>query len=248
MLRQGCALRGYLAEEALFLIVFEAGGANGGLTALNVFDSVTMRRWFICSVVPAAVLAAGVTLGNEGEAPLSAGMGGRWSWEMAGRYNHAFTDIRKHSPAPQIDTWGADVTGLYRVRGNHFVTCRFSYAYGAEDGFKLHQLALAPGYRYCRELDERWSVFAGAYVGIGVSMLDYPGMPHRSYALSRKDDMANVVLGAELGARYAIGPNMWVMGAVGLNAGTAPFHSAAFEDATEEQVNLSLRLGIGREF
>ena len=228
-------------------------GGNGGLTALNVFNSITMRRWFICSVVPTAVLLAtvGVALGASEdatavageEAPLSAGMDGQWSWEVAGRYNHAFTDIRKHSPAPQIDTWGADVTGRYRVRGNHFVTCRFSYAYGAEDGFKLHQLALAPGYRYCWAGDGRWSAFAGAYVGIGVSMLDYPGMPHRSYALSRKDDMANVVLGAELGARYSIGPNMWVMGAVGVSGGTAPFHSAAFEDATEEQVSLGIRLG-----
>ena len=85
-------------------------------------------------------------------------------------------------------------------------------------------------------------------MGIGVAMLDYPGMQHRHYALSRKDDMANVVYGVELGTSYAIAPRVRVGCSVGLNGGTAPFHSAAFSDATEEQVNLSLRAGVRMEF
>ena len=79
-------------------------------------------------------------------------------------------------------------------------------------------------------------------------MLDYPGMPHRHYALSRKDDMANVVYGVELGTSYAISPTVRLLGSLGVNGGTAPFHSAAFSDATEEQVNLSLRVGVRMEF
>lgn len=190
--------------------------------------------------------AAGVACDED--SVVSQGETGRWGWEVAGRYNHAFTDIRRHSPAPRIDTWGADVTGLYRVRGNHFVTCRFSYGYGAEDGFRLHRLVLAPGYRYEWKLNEQWNAFAGGSIGIGVSMLDSPGMQHRSYAISRKDDMANVELGLEAGASYALSPTLRVIGSVGLNAGTAPFGSAAFANATEEQVNLSFRLGLGGAF
>ena len=172
----------------------------------------------------------------------------RWSWEIAGEYNHAFTDIWKHGHAPSIDTWGAGITGLYRIQGPHFVTCRFSYAYGAEDGFKLHRLLLAPGYRYELNMNEQWSLFAGANIGIGISMLDYPGMVHRSYAVSRKDDMANVICGIEAGATYTISPNVQLSTSIGLNAGTAPFHSAAFEHATEEQVNLSLRAALNFNF
>ena len=172
----------------------------------------------------------------------------KWGMEIAGVYNHALTNIRQHSPAPRIDTWGTDVTGLYRVRGSHFLSCRFSYAYGAEAGFKLHQFTLVPGYRYEWKQNEQWCTFAGAGIGIGVSMLDYPGMQHRAYALSNKDDMANVVYGVEVGANYAITPRSQVGCSLGLNGGTAPFRSAAYSDATEEQLNLSVRVTLQVDF
>lgn len=201
----------------------------------------------LCYLALCSILTI-VTTPVVNASPERAHENGGWTWEIAGRYNHAFTNIRKHAPAPSIDTWGADMTGLYHLRGNHYVSCRFSYAYGAEDGFKLHQFALVPGYRYEWVLNEQWSAYAGAGIGIGVAMLDYPGMQHRHYALSRKDDMANVVYGVELGTSYAIAPRVRVGCSVGMNGGTAPFHSAAFSDATEEQVNLSLRAGVRMEF
>lgn len=226
-------------------------GCGGGLS--EFFDLIMATNWVTYCVAPAMLFsAAGLACDSDamrvpGEAGEAAGAS-RWGMEVAVVYNHAFTDIRRHSPAPRIDTWGADVTGLYRVQGNHFATLRFGYTYGSEDGFDLQQFVLAPGYRYSRALSEDWCVFAGAYAGLGVSILDSPGMVHRSYAISRKDDMANVVYGAELGARYEIAPNTWLLGSLGVNAGTAPFHSARFEDATEEQVNLSFRIGIGGRF
>lgn len=215
--------------------------------------ALIMAKWLICSVVPVVLFsAAGLACDSDAvyapEDAVGADAAARWGMEVAVVYNHAFTDIRRHSPAPRIDTWGADVTGLYRVRGNHFATFRFGYTYGAEDGFDLQQFVLAPGYRYSRVLGEDWCVFAGVHAGLGISVLDSPGAAHRSYAISRKDDMANVVCGAELGARYEIAPNTWLLGSLGLNAGTEPFHSAGFENATEEQVNLSFRIGIGGRF
>ena len=209
---------------------------------------MTMNKNLGIGLVCGAVSLSAVGLGCDCDSVVTQSEPSRWGVEVAGVYNRALKDIRQHSPAPRIDTWGADVTGLYRVSGQHFVSCRFSYAYGAEDGFKLHQFALVPGYRYEWVLNEQWSAYAGAGIGIGVAMLDYPGMQHRHYALSRKDDMANVVYGVELGTSYAIAPRVRVGCSVGVNGGTAPFHSAAFSDATEEQVNLSLRAGVRMEF
>lgn len=170
------------------------------------------------------------------------------SWEIAGNYNHAFRSIRTHAPAPSIDTWGADITGLYHLHGHHHLTFRFSYAYGADDGFRMHNFAIMPGYRYMRPLNEQWCIFAGVNAGIGVSMLDYPGMERHTYALSNRDDMANLVYSAELGARYTVSPHVRVIGSIGLNGGTSPFHSARYEDAREEQFNLGVRLGIHYQF
>ena len=209
---------------------------------------MTMNKNLGIGLVCGAVSLSAVGLGCDCDSVVAQSEPGRWGVEVAGVYNRALKDIRRHSPAPRIDTWGADVTGLYRVRGQHFASCRFSYAYGAEDGFKLHQFALVPGYRYEWVLNEQWSAYAGAGIGIGVAMLDYPGMQHKHYAISRKDDMANVVYGVELGTSYAISLTVRVLGSLGVNGGTAPFHSAAFSDATEEQVNLSLRLGVRMEF
>lgn len=239
----------YVDGRLGFLIVFEGEWGAGVSYCAECFDLI-MAKWLICSVGPVvAFSAAGLACDCDAvSAPGTAGEAAaapRWGWEAAVVYNHAFTDIRKHSPAPRIDTWGAEVTGLYRVRGNHFASFRFGYAYGDEGGFELQRFVLAPGYRYCRVLSEDWCVFAGAYAGLGVSVLDSPGMVHRSHALSRKDDMANVVYGAELGVRYQIAPNTWLLGSLGVNAGSAPFHSARFENATEEQVNLSFGFGIG---
>jgi hypothetical protein len=211
-------------------------------------NMLIISRRFSIGLVCGAVAFSAVGLGCDCDAVISPNEPGRWGVEVAGVYNRALKDIRRHSPAPRIDTWGADVTGLYRVSGQHFVSCRFSYAYGAEDGFKLHQFALVPGYRDEWVLNEPWSAYAGAGIGIGVAMLDYPGMQHRHYALSRKDDMANVVYGVKLGTSYAIFPRGRVGCSVGLNGGTAPFHSASFSDATEEQVNLSLRVLLRLEF
>ena len=56
------------------------------------------------------------------------------------------------------------------------------------------------------------------------------------------------VYGIEAGTSYALSPTVRVLGSLGVNGGTAPFHSAAFSDATEEQVNLSLRVGVRMEF
>ena len=95
------------------------------------------------------------------------------SWEVAANYNYALTDINKNASSPSINTYGADVTAVYNVGGNHNFTCRFSYAYGEASAYHVNNFAFMPGYRYQYQLDAKWTAFAGAQVGLGISTLDY---------------------------------------------------------------------------
>ena len=171
-----------------------------------------------------------------------------WSWEIAAVYNHALTDIDKGHNTPSIDTYGVDVSGIYAVRKKHKFTFRLGYTTGAQAGYNVTNLAFMPGYRYENPISDKLVVFAGAGVGLGLSMLDTPALGRRHYGVSDKDDMLNVVYSVEVGARYAILENLDIVGAVMFNGGTSPFHSASYEHATEEQMNIGVRLGIGGQF
>ncbi len=173
----------------------------------------------------------------------------RYSWEVGAVYNVAMTDIHEQANTPSIDTYGVNLTGLYNVAGNHYATLSFTYAYGAQAGYNLNTFALAPGYRYMRPLNDKLSVFAGASLGLNISMLDCPRAETGNYALSSADDMANLIFSVEAGARYAVTPKLDVVGAVMLNAGTSPFSGAEYDGcAKEEQWSVGVRVGIGGKF
>ena len=183
-----------------------------------------------------------------GTATTASSTDSRYSWEVAAVYNHGLTDINKCYPSPSIDTYGLDVTGLYNVKGNHYATLRFSYAFGDQCGYELNNFAIMPGYRYVSPVAEKWTVFAGANLGLGISMLDYPGMHGSDYAISSGDDMANIVYSVEVGTSYAVTPNLNIVGALMLNGGTSPFGGATYSGASEEQVSYGVRLGVGGKF
>lgn len=172
----------------------------------------------------------------------------RYSWEVSAVYNVAMTDIYEPANSPSIDTYGVNLTGLYNVKDNHYATLSFTGAFGSQAGYELTTFSLAPGYRYMRPVDDKLSVFAGASLGLNISMLDYPGMKGSDYAWSSGDDMANLIFSVEAGARYAVTSKIDVVGAVMLNAGTSPFGGASYSKAKEEQWSLGVRLGVGGNF
>lgn len=170
-------------------------------------------------------------------------------WEVAANANYALTDICKNTCSPSINTYGADVTSVYNVKGNHYFTCRFSYAYGEDSAYHLHNFAFMPGYRYQFKLTEKWAAFAGAQVGLGLSMLETPGMKHDQYAVSTLDDMMNIVYSIETGVRYAVCPNLDIFGSIMFSGGTSPMPSASYDTgASEEQQSVSARIGVGFKF
>lgn len=171
-----------------------------------------------------------------------------FSWEVAAVYNHALTDINEKANTPSIDTYGLDVTGIYSIQGNHKATLRFGFAHGEACDYDVWNFSLMPGYRYEYPIDEKLTAFAGAGFGLGLSMLDNPATSGKSYGASSRDDMANFVYNVEVGARYALNAKFDIIGALMINGGTSPFHSAEYSSATEEQVNVGLRVGIGGKF
>ena len=170
-------------------------------------------------------------------------------WEVAANANYALTDICKNTCSPSINTYGADVTSVYNVKGNHYFTCRFSYAYCEDSAYHLHNFAFMPGYRYQFKLTEKWAAFAGAQVGLGLSMLETPGMQLHHNAVSTMDDMINIVYSIETGVRYAVCPNLDIVASIMYNGGTSPLPSASFDaKASEEQQSVGARIGVGFKF
>lgn len=180
--------------------------------------------------------------------PVSVSEQPQYYWEVAGRYSHSCTDIDANHSSPSIHTWGIDLTGLYRVQGNHYLTLRLGYAQGEVRGFELYQFSLMPGYRYEAPLGESMRFYAGAGLGVGVSVLSYPGIHAFSHSISSEDDMANLVYSLEIGLKYEITPSVDVGAALIFHGGISPFHDAEFEHASEEQSAIGIRFGFSGAF
>ncbi len=172
----------------------------------------------------------------------------RYYWEVAGRYSHSCTDIDENHSSPAIHTWGIDLTGLYQVKGNHYLALRLGYAQGESRGYELYQITLMPGYRYEAPLGECMRFYAGAGLGLGVSILSYPGIHAFSHSISSEDDMANLVYSLEIGLKYEIAPSVDVGAALIFQGGISPFPDAEFEHATEEQAAIGVRFGFSGAF
>lgn len=170
------------------------------------------------------------------------------AWEVAAVYNHALTDIDECANTPSIDTYGVDLTGIYTIRDNHKVTIRFGFACGEACGYDVYNFSFMPGYRYELPVNDKVTAFAGAGLGLGLSMLDYPGAEGGTHGLSSKDDMINFVYNIEVGARYAISDNLDVVGALMFNGGLSTIEDVDYANATEEQMNIGVRVGIGGKF
>ena len=60
--------------------------------------------------------------------------------------------------------------------------------------------------------------------------------------------MINFVYNIEVGARYAVSDNLDVVGALMFNGGLSTIEDVDYANATEEQMNIGVRVGIGGKF
>lgn len=220
---------------------------------LNLNFYTNMKK---IAIVAACVALCGVVSAGQGDKIktvnstdlVSASVNSPFSWEVAAVYNHALTDIDECANTPSIDTYGVDLTGIYTIRDNHKATLRFGFAYGEACGYDVYNFTFMPGYRYELPVTEKVTAFAGAGFGLGLSMLDYPGSEGKTHGLTSKDDMINFVYNFEVGARYAINKTFDVVGALMFNGGLSTINDVDYANATEEQMNIGVRVGIGGKF
>ena len=177
-----------------------------------------------------------------------------WAVELGVGCNRAARNVLKVDDGDQkrVHTWNWDVTGVYNLDDNNALTLRLGYAYGNRQQDEAARIitntwSLMPGYRYTYALNDKWSVFAGANVGIANSawrLKEDGSTCHKSgwgWAYS-----------AEVGVRYAICPNWDAFVAYSFNGHTANptrREDDAWETIRSKNQNFhGVRLGVGYTF
>ena len=188
-------------------------------------------------------------------APAPAPIVSPWAVEVGTGYNFASKNLFKgDKDQKKVNTWGWDLTGVYKLDENNALTLRLGYAYGnrkQDDDyrFKVNNWSLMPGYRYTYALDDQWSLFAGVNVGV-------TNMKWRVTGEGEATDKSGWGFGysAELGVRYAINTNWDVFAAYQFSGSTA---SPKYTEGPEGQVDSirakaqnyhSVRIGVGYTF
>lgn len=196
-----------------------------------------------------------------------------WGVEVAGAYNFSLGQLLKKDNVigkkNHVNTVGGDITGVYNLDENNAVTLRVGYGYGS-DKFavwtpdpslsasmreRLHSFTIMPGYRYTYAVNDSWSVFAGANVGLAANSLklsERVGIDSRSAMTADAHKSAwGFAWSVEAGAKYQLDANWNVFAAVSYSGNTAQ-PSVRFNGykvgKMKPQQYLGVRLGVGYNF
>lgn len=144
----------------------------------------------------------------------------------------------------EIDTIGADITGVYNMTENWAVTLRGSWGYGSkkdDDGIeaKMNNWSIAPGLRFTYGVTENLSVFIGASVGYG-----YTDISFKEWDADFTG--SGLTYGVELGLKYDLNDSLYLYGAAQYWGTTAEpdWHG----EELEKQSGVNFRIGVGYEF
>ena len=228
-----------------------------------------MKKTLAIIALAAPALAGTKPTAAPAPTPAPAPVVSPWAVELGAGYNKA-AKSPFHSgkdwfgPQKKVNTWSWDLTGVYKLDENNALTLRLGYAYGNRqqdeaDRIITNTWCLMPGYRYTYALNDKWSAFAGANIGVashawrvkeGVDEEDDddngPSTFHKSgwgFAYS-----------AELGVRYDINTNWNVFAAYQFSGNTAsPKFTASGEGGTfslrsKKQNFHGVRIGVGYTF
>ncbi len=229
------------------------------------------------SLILALALAAPVFAGDPVVAPpptvyAPAPTCGPWALEAAAVYGFAMEDVYDGLVSKDIDVYGADLTLVYALNDNHSVNLRFGYTFGDEcvqgtdldGGFTrwetdIHTFTLMPGYRYTHALNEKWSLYGGANLGVAnVSVKDsWSATWQDGNGLRNKahDSDWGLAWSLEVGAQYNITPCWYLFATYGLAGSTAetkPLYTweGGWKegDETDQLWYQVIRLGVGAKF
>lgn len=201
-----------------------------------------MKKTIVMMLACVAPVFAGEPAAVTAPAPAPAPAVNPWSYELGASFSWASTDLVKDSDADKAKTIGVDLTACYALDDNNSVNLRFGYGWGyASDGwggkYHLHTWTLMPGYRYTYALDDTWSVYAGANIGIAASAWKW----HNDGWHDHTSDWG-FAYSAELGVRYALCPNSELFLGYIFSGNTAK------PTGCEAQINHGIRAGVGMKF
>lgn len=201
----------------------------------------------------AAPVMAGTPIITPAPAPAPAPVVSPWAIEIGAIGNLANRNIDHEGITEAIDTYGADLTGIYNITENHAITLRFSYAYGSEvirynfgpnEDFsyrgELTNFSIMPGYRYTTAVTDKLSAFAGASIGFTHERQTW------IFDREEKDSANDWGLGyaAEIGVSYALCPKTALYAAVQYSGNSASH--GKFD--TKKQSYTGLRVGVNYKF
>ncbi len=200
-----------------------------------------MKKTIVMMVACAAPVFAGEPAPVPAPAPAPAPQVSPWSCELGLSYSWASTDAVKGANFDKLQTIGVDLTGCYALDENNSLNLRFGYGWGdsSDAGMKLHthNWTLMPGYRFTYPVDDTWSVYAGANIGLAATAWKV----HEA-GVHEHDSAWGFAYSAEVGVRYAICPNSDIF------LGYIFSGSTAKPSGCEAQINHGIRAGLGMKF
>ncbi len=187
------------------------------------------------------------------------------SMEAAAGYGHAMGDIFDDaSGSKSIDVYTADITAVYTFTPNHSANLRLGYSFGDEcyrgpsslgtggalvTETDVHTFSIMPGYRYTHEINEKWSAFIGANMGVAnVSVKDWACPAGATAPTKVHDSDWGFAWSVEIGAKYKMSSNWSLFGTLGLFGNTAEPVVGAGVRPVDQQWYSGVRLGVGYEF
>ena len=168
-----------------------------------------------------------------------------WTYEMGMSYSWATNSPIRGENFDKVQTIGVDVTACYKLDDRNSLNMRLGYGWGdsscdfTEGEQKLHinTWTLMPGYRYTYPMNDKWSVFAGANIGVAATGWKEHG------ALGKAHDSAwGFAYSAEAGLRYQVCPN------ADLFVGYVFSGNTAKPSGCREQVTHGVRFGFSMKF
>ncbi|MBQ7024000.1 MAG: outer membrane beta-barrel protein [Akkermansia sp.] len=213
-----------------------------------------MKKNFMLAILLASPVMAGVS----DMAPEATS----WAVEVAGV--HTWTMADSADAMHNINTWGAELTGVYHISDNWAATLRFTWADGsgrvesaypgggvATQKLDVANWSLMAGARYTLPISEKLSCFCGVYAGLGRTEMKSEfacnwGEDDNHRETHTADDVG-LAYSVETGLKYDICESLYVIGSVGFRGyWTTPNWGDGSRD--DQQTGVSVSAGLGWEF
>ena len=165
--------------------------------------------------------------------------------EVGAVYTSALNDVVEGVDG--INTWGVDVTGVYKVSPNWATTLRVGWATGSDDLSAIEELEvntvnIMAGIRYTAPITETLSWYAGGEIGVG-----YVNYTDTFAGEDETFEDWGFAYGFEAGLRYDVSSSVYLYSALHYGGNFAEPEIADGYD-TKSHSGWGVRMGVGGQF